>query len=95
MTRDWNGVEYRRARFVRFHPAHHREIVMGSKRPEQIHKDLLATDSKTRTDDERIHEEDKQALHTRRGKLAIPKRRDNPALDKLKRKRIPRGSDGK
>jgi len=56
---------------------------MGSKRPEQIHKDLLATDAKTRTDDEHIHEEDKQALHMRRGKLAIPKRGVNPALKSL------------
>ena len=56
---------------------------MGSKRPEQIHKDLLATDAKTRTDDEHIHEEDKQALHRRRGKLAIPKRGVNPALKSL------------
>jgi hypothetical protein len=60
---------------------------MGSKRPEQAHKDLLATDFKTRTDDEHIHEEDKQALHTRRGKLAIPERGENPALEDLKAKR--------
>ena len=53
---------------------------MGSKRPEQIHKDLLATDSKTRTDDEHIHEEDKQLLHTRRGKLAIPEREEVQVL---------------
>lgn len=57
---------------------------MGSKRPEQIHKDLLATDAKTRTDDEHIHEEDKQLLHTERGKLAIPKRGENPARTALK-----------
>jgi hypothetical protein len=57
------------------------------KRPEQIHKDLLATDFKTRTDDEHIHEEDKHALHERRGKLDQPKREDNPALADLKRKR--------
>lgn len=60
---------------------------MGSKRPEQIRKDLLVTDQKTRTDDEHIHEQDKQALHTRRGKLAMPKRGDNPALEALKEKR--------
>jgi hypothetical protein len=60
---------------------------MGSKRPNQIHKDLLATDIKTRTDDEHIHEEDKQALHTRRGKLAIPEAGENPALKELKRRR--------
>ena len=52
---------------------------MGSKRPEQAHKDLLSTDIKTRTDDERIHEEDKHRLHTVRGKLAIPRRGENPA----------------
>lgn len=61
---------------------------MGGKRPEQIHKDLLATDFKTRTDDEHIHEQDKQALHTRRGKLARPKNEDNPALRELKQKRL-------
>ena len=57
---------------------------MGSKRPEQAHKDLLSTDAKTRTDDERIHEEDKHRLHTVRGKLAIPKREENPALRAVK-----------
>jgi len=57
---------------------------MGSKRPEQIHKDLLATDAKTRTDDEHIHEEDKLALHSERGRLAIPKRGVNPARKALK-----------
>jgi hypothetical protein len=55
---------------------------MGSKRPEQSH--LLSTDHKTRTDDEHIHEEDKQNLHTRRGKLAMPQRGENPALEELK-----------
>jgi hypothetical protein len=59
---------------------------MGSKRPEQFHKDLLATDAKTRPDDERIHEEDKQRLHTVRGKL-VPKKGENPALAELKEKR--------
>ena len=68
---------------------------MGSKRPDQAHKDLLSTDQKTRTDDEHIHEEDKQALHTRRGKLAHPPRRgDNPALEALKQSRVPKQSDG-
>lgn len=43
---------------------------MGGKRPEQIHKDKLSTDYKTRTDDPRIHEQDKQHLHEQRGKLA-------------------------
>lgn len=60
----------------------------------QVHTNPLATD-RTRTDDEHIHEEDKQLLHTERGKLAIPKNEDNPALAELKRKRIPRSSDGK
>jgi hypothetical protein len=60
---------------------------MGSKRPDQIRKDLLATDQKTRTDDEHIHEQDKQALHTRRGKLAIPKAGEKPALEELRAKR--------
>lgn len=43
---------------------------MGGKRPEQIHKDKLSTDYKSRTDDARIHEQDKQHLHEQRGKLA-------------------------
>lgn len=43
---------------------------MGGKRPEQIHKDKLSTDYKSRTDDPRIHEQDKQHLHEKRGKLA-------------------------
>jgi hypothetical protein len=60
---------------------------MGSKRPEQSHKDKLSTDAKTRTDDEHIHEEDKQHLHEVRGKLAIPKRGENPARGELKAKK--------
>ena len=43
---------------------------MGGKRPEQIHKDKLSTDYKSRTDDPKIHAEDKQHLHEERGKLA-------------------------
>lgn len=43
---------------------------MGGKRPEQIHKDKLSTDYKSRTDDPRIHEQDKQHLNEKRGKLA-------------------------
>jgi hypothetical protein len=43
---------------------------MGSKRPEQSHKDKLSTDYKTRTDDQRIHAQDKQRLDEERGKLA-------------------------
>ena len=46
-----------------------------------------ATDHKTRTDDEHIHEEDKQALHTQRGRLAIPEQGENPALTSLKNKK--------
>jgi hypothetical protein len=57
------------------------------KHPDQVHKDLLATDSKTRTDDKHIHEEDKHLLHTERGKLALPKNEENPALADLKQKR--------
>lgn len=64
---------------------------MGGKRPEQIHKDKLSTDYKTRTDDEHINEEDKHELHTERGKLAIPKREENPALRDLKLKRGKKG----
>ena len=60
---------------------------MGGKRPEQIHKDLLSTDQKTRTDDQRIHEEDKHLLHTERGHLAMPTGGENPALSELKKKR--------
>lgn len=60
---------------------------MGSKRPEQAIKDKLSTDMKTRTDDEHIHEEDKQRLHSVRGKLAIPKNEENPALQELKQRR--------
>ena len=63
---------------------------MGSKRPEQAHKDLLSTDAKTRTDDERIHEADKHRLHTVRGKLAQTNRGENPALAELKKKRLER-----
>ena len=43
---------------------------MGGKRPEQIHKDKLSTDYKTRTDDQHIHAQDKQRLDEERGKLA-------------------------
>jgi hypothetical protein len=60
---------------------------MGSKRPEQAIKDKLSTDMKTRTDDEHIHEEDKQRLHTVRGKLSLPKNEENPALRDLKQRR--------
>ena len=60
---------------------------MGSKRPEQSHKDQLSTDRKTRTDDPAIHEEDKHLLHTERGHLAIPQNEENPALSELKKRR--------
>jgi hypothetical protein len=53
------------------------------KQPDQARSDM-GTDKKTLTDDEHIHEEDKQLLHTRRGKLAIPKRGENPAAVALK-----------
>jgi hypothetical protein len=59
--------------------------------PEHVRKDKLSTDSKTRTNDEHIHEEDKQHLHEERGKLGIPKREDNPALRDLKDKRGKKG----
>lgn len=52
----------------------------GKRTGRQRESELSATDHKTRTDDEHIHEEDKQLLHTRRGKLAIPTRGENPAL---------------
>ena len=58
-----------------------------SKRPEQIHKDKLSTDYKERTDDQRINAEDKQELHTVRGKLGIPERGKNPALEELQERR--------
>ena len=59
--------------------------------PEHVRKDKLSTDAKTRTADEHIHEEDKQHLHTERGRLAIPARGENPALRDLRHKRGKKG----
>ncbi|HEU4995949.1 MAG TPA: hypothetical protein VFT29_14085 [Gemmatimonadaceae bacterium] len=65
---------------------------MGGKRPDQLGMEPSVTDHKVRTDDEHIHEEDKQLLHTRRGKLAhIPERGENPELEALKAKRRAKG----
>ena len=61
-------------------------------RPDQSFKTPSATDHKTRTDDEHIHEEDKQLLHTTRGRLAIPQGGENPALKSLKSKKRGRGA---
>lgn len=60
---------------------------MGGKRPDRDLTEPSATDRKTRTNDEHIHEEDKQLLHTKRGKLAIPERDENPAVQALKNKK--------
>lgn len=61
-----------------------------SKSQDQIHKDKLSTDYKERLDDPRINEEDKHELHTTRGKLGIPERGENPALEALQEKRAER-----
>lgn len=71
---------------------------MGGKRPDQHNidpREAGATDNKTLTDDPHIHEEDKHLLHTRRGKLGIPERGENPALEALKAKREAQDEPGK
>ena len=61
---------------------------MSSKRVDQVHKDLLSTDRKSRPEDEHIHEEDKQRLQESREQAsAIPERGENPELTALKQKR--------
>ena len=61
--------------------------------PEHVRKDKLSTDAKTRTDDEHIHEQDKQKLHAERGKLVIPKG-ENPALHELRDRKRARSDKG-
>lgn len=60
---------------------------MGSKRVDQVHKDLLSTDRKSRPEDERIHEEDKQAVRASEQESRIPERGENPALTELRERR--------
>ena len=60
---------------------------MGGKRPDQHNLNPATTDYKTRVEDEHIHEQEKHELHTRRGKLDVPAKSDNPALEALKQKR--------
>lgn len=61
---------------------------MGGKRSDQIPMEPGSTDKKTLDNDEHTHEEDKQHLHTQRGKLnQIPERGENPELAALKEKR--------
>jgi hypothetical protein len=55
---------------------------MGKKHSAIHNREAVATDG--RTDDEQIHEEAKQALHHPRGKLAVPRRAENPAQSSLK-----------
>ena len=43
---------------------------MGGNVPDHIRKNKQSTDFKSRTDDQKIHAEDKQHLHEERGKLA-------------------------
>jgi len=54
---------------------------MGSKRPDQYRGEAGATDHKTRTDDEHIYAEDKQAVRANpRDQPMIPETNVNPAL---------------
>ena len=43
---------------------------MGGTHPDHHRTNKQSTDAKTRTDDKKIHAEDKQHLHEERGKLA-------------------------
>lgn len=43
---------------------------MGGTHPDHHRTNKQSTDFKTRTDDQKIHAEDKQHLHEERGKLA-------------------------
>jgi hypothetical protein len=67
---------------------------MGGKSPDHQLREPSGTDHKTRTNDEHIHEQDKQLLHTQRGKLAIPEEGENPALKALKGKKSDRQVKG-
>lgn len=57
------------------------------KRPDQIHKDKLSTDYKSRPEDERINAEDKQRVQESRADSKIPEGGLNPALEDLQAKR--------
>ena len=57
------------------------------KRPDQIHKDKLSTDYKSRPEDERINAEDKQKVQESRRDSLIPEGGLNPALEDLQAKR--------
>ncbi len=61
-----------------------------SKRPEQIHKDKLSTDYKSRPEDERINAEDKQKVQESRADSKIPEGGLNPALEDLQARRAQR-----
>lgn len=60
---------------------------MGGKRPDQNLSNPAGTDYKTRTDDEHIHEEDKQSLNAHpRSDSKIPTGEQNPALEDLRKR---------